>query len=51
MCWVYPANNVLAVKGEREYLIPAVPSVIEATDLDAGTMTVRLMKGMATDEN
>ena len=48
---VYPANNVLAVKGEREYLIPAVPSVIESTDLDAGTMTVRLMKGMATDEN
>ena len=48
---VYPANNVLAVKGEREYLIPAVPSVIESTDLDAGIMTVRLMKGMATDEN
>ena len=49
---IYPANNVLVVKGEqKEYLIPAVPAVIERTDLDAGTMTIHLMKGMATDEN
>ena len=48
---VYPANNVLVVKGEKEYLIPAVPAVIENTDLDANTMTVHLLKGMAADEN
>ncbi len=48
---VYPANNVLVVRGAKEYLIPAVPSVIADTDLEAGTMTVHLLKGMATDEN
>lgn len=48
---IYPANNVLVVKGKKEYLIPAVPSVIVDTNLDANTMTIHLMKGMATDEN
>lgn len=48
---IYPANNVLVVRGEKEYLIPAVPAFIEKTDLDAGTMTIRMMKGLATDEN
>ena len=48
---IYPANNVLVVKGDKEYMIPAVPAVIERTDLDAGTMTIHMMKGMATDEN
>lgn len=49
---VYPANNVLVVQGEEEeYLIPAVPAVIEDTDLDAGTMRVRMMKGMGVHEN
>ncbi len=48
---IYPANNVLVIKGKKEYLIPAVPSVIEKTDLDTNTMTIHLMKGMATDED
>ena len=48
---LYPANNVLVIRGEKEYMVPAVPSVIAATDLDAGTMTIHLMKGMATDED
>ena len=40
------------LKGQREYLIPAVPGVfIESTDPDAGEMWVHLMKGLATDEN
>ena len=47
----FPANNVLVVKGEREYLIPAVGAVIVDTDLDSGVMTVHVLKGMATDEN
>lgn len=48
---LYPANNVLVVKDEKEYLIPAVPSIIADTDLEAGTMTIHMLKGMATDEN
>ena len=48
---IYPANNVLVVQGEKQYLIPAVPAVIADTDLDANTMTIHLLKGMATDEN
>ena len=32
-------------------MIPAVPAMIENTDLDAGVMTVHLLKGMASDEN
>ena len=48
----YPAHKIYEVKGEREYLIPAVPGVfIESVDLDAETIRVHLMKGLATDEN
>ena len=49
---IYPAHRIYQVKGQREYLIPAVPGVfIESTDPDAGEMRVHLMKGLATDEN
>ncbi len=48
---IYPANNVFVIKGEKEYLVPSVPSVIEKTDLDSNMMTIHLMKGMATDED
>ena len=48
----YPAHKIYEVKGEREYLIPAVPGVfIESVDLDAETVRVHMMKGLATDEN
>ena len=48
----YPAHKIYEVKGEREYLIPAVPEVfIESVDLDAETMRVHMMKGLASDEN
>ena len=48
----YPAHKIYEVKGEREYLIPAVPGVfIESVDLDAEELRVHLMKGLATDEN
>ena len=48
----YPAHKIYEVKGEREYLIPAVPEVfIESVDLDAAQMRVHLMKGLATDED
>ena len=48
----YPAHKIYEVKGQREYLIPAVPGVfIESVDLDAEVIRVHLMKGLATDEN
>lgn len=48
----YPAHKVYEVKGEREYLIPAVPGVfIDSVDLDAGVVRVKMMKGLAVDED
>ena len=48
----YPAHKIYEVKGEREYLIPAVPQVfIESVDLDSEIIRVHLMKGLATDED
>ena len=47
----YPGNKVYIVKGEKEYMIPAVKAFVLSTDLDANRMEVRLIEGMATDEN
>ena len=48
----YPAHKVYEVKGEKEYLIPAVPDVfIDSVDIDAGVVRVHRMKGLALDEN
>ena len=47
----YPGNKVYVVKGKREYMIPAVKAFVLSTDLDANRMDVRLIEGMATDEN
>ena len=47
----YPGNSVYVVKGEREYMIPAVKQFILSTDLDGNTMQVRIIEGMRTDEN
>ncbi len=47
----YPAHKLYTVKGDREYLIPAVPKVfIKTLDLDAGRMEVHLLEGLAVDE-
>jgi len=40
------SNDVYVVRGEREYLIPALDDVIVAIDLDAGTMTVSPPEGL-----
>ncbi len=45
----YPGNKVYVVKGEKEYMIPAVKAFILNTDMDALTMDVRLIEGMETD--
>ena len=47
----YPGNAVYVVKGQYEYMIPAVKSFILSTDVDANRMEVRLIEGMRSDEN
>ena len=45
----YPGNQVYVVKGEREYMVPAVKEFILSTDLEANRMEVKLLEGMETD--
>ena len=47
----YPGNKVYVVRGEHEYMIPAVKAFILSTDLDSGKMEVRVIEGMRSDEN
>ena len=46
-----PANDVYIVKGKREYMIPAVSEFLEDVNPDEGYIKVKLLEGMATDEN
>ena len=45
----YPGNQVYVVKGEKEYMLPAVQEFILSTDLDGNRMEVKLLEGMETD--
>ena len=45
----YPGNQVYVVKGEREYMVPAVKEFILSTDLDGNRMEVKLLEGMEAD--
>ena len=47
----YPGNKVYVVKGEHEYMIPAVKAFILSTDMENNRMQVRLIEGMASNEN
>ena len=47
----YPGNSVYVVRGEYEYMIPAVKQFILHTDVDGNRMEVKLIEGMRTDEN
>ena len=47
----YPGNKVYVVRGEFEYMIPAVKEFILATDMAANKMQVRIIEGMRTDES
>ena len=47
----YPGNSVYVVKGQYEYMIPAVKHFILETDMEANTMQVKLIEGMRSDEN
>ena len=46
----YPGNKVYVVKGEKEYMIPAVKAFVLSTDMDCNRMQVKLIEGMATYE-
>ena len=46
-----PASDVYVIKGEGEYMIPAVKQFILSTDLEKNEMQVSLIKGMRTDED
>ena len=47
----YPGNSVYVVRGEHEYMIPAVKQFILSTDVEGNEMQVRLIEGMRSDEN
>ncbi len=47
----YPGNSVYVVRGEHEYMIPAVNAFVLSTDMEANRMEVRLIEGMRSDEN
>ena len=47
----YPGNSVYVVKGEHEYMIPAVNQFILSTDMEGNRMEVKLIQGMRSDED
>lgn len=40
------ANDVYVIKGDREYLVPAIPDVIISTDIDNELMLIRPLEGL-----
>ncbi len=47
----YPGNMVYVVRGDHEYMIPAVKAFVLSTDMEKNEMHVRLIEGMRSDEN
>ena len=47
----YPGNSVYVVRGQYEYMIPAVNQFILSTDMEKNEMQVKLIKGMRSDED
>lgn len=47
----YPGNQVYVVRGEHEYLIPAVRAFVHATSLEDNRMDVTVIEGMRSDED
>ncbi len=44
-----PAHEVYVVRGEHEYLIPAVDEFLVETNVEGGYIKVRLIEGMRSD--
>ena len=40
------ANDVYVIKGDREYLVPAIPDVVISTDIDENIMIIRPLEGL-----
>ena len=40
------ANDVYVIKGDREYLVPAIPDVVISTDIDGEIMLIRPLEGL-----
>ena len=47
----YPGNKVYVVRGQYEYMIPAVKQFVQSVDLEKNLMQVNLIEGMRSDEN
>ena len=47
----YPGNSVYVVRGQYEYMIPAVKQFVLSTDLDNNVMQVKIIEGMRSDED
>lgn len=47
----YPGNKVYVVEGEHTYMIPAVKAYVLSVDIEEGSMQVKLIEGMRTDES
>lgn len=47
----YPGNQVYVVRGEHEYMIPAVKAFVLDTDLEKNRMQVNVIEGMRSDED
>lgn len=47
---VYVVRLTAGVQRQQELLLPAIPEVIKAVDLDKGVMTVRLLDGLLEPE-
>ncbi len=47
----YPTQDIFVVKGEHEYLIPAVDAFMREINEEEGWMSLIVLDGMATDEN
>lgn len=46
-----PSSDVYVVKGEKNYMIPAVKAFVREVNVAEGFVRVHLIEGMATDEN
>ena len=44
-----PAHEVYVVKGQHEYMIPAVDEFLAETNVEGGYLKVNLIEGMRTD--
>ena len=47
----YPTQDIFVVKGEHEYMIPAVDAFLREIDEESRTIRMVVLEGMATDEN